>query len=187
MPPLEAEVISIGIPRLAGIEDDGLAERVLDLEGVEAARAVDDGDGVVVGVGRVGVDGPLHAGGEVVLEGGAPAPDGGVLGEEGVVVLADGEVGGVAVRGRLARRVGQDVAAAPAAPLGVLGSVEAVGQQAQEGRRVALHDVRPVQVVRAQRADADVVLQPVVGDEARVRTALVEGAESFAGDALMES
>lgn len=193
MEPVERQVVAIRIPRLRRVQDHGVAEGVGDLE--RAAGAVHDRHRRVVVVvpsaqGSVPpkgarVHGPLHARGKVVLKGLAPAPDGGVAAEEGAVIDTDGPVGGVAVEPLGARGVGGDVAAAPAAPLGVLGRVEAVGEQAEEGRGVALHDVGPVEVVRAQGADADVPLEPVVRDEGEVRAALVEVAELFPRDALL--
>lgn len=189
MEPVERQLISIGVPGLRRVQHNRLADRVGDLK--DAARPVDNGHGLAVrrGGSRVGsatlVDSPLHAGGKVVLVGLPPAPDGGELAEVCLVVDADGPVGGVAEGALGARGDHQDVAAAPAAPLRVLGRVEPVGDEAQEGRGVALHDEGPVEVVRAQGPDADVLLEPLVAHQRRVWAALVEVPEELARDSLL--
>lgn len=186
MEPVERQLISIRVPGLGRIQHNRLAERVRDLK--SATRPVDNSHGLVVGrrsrVGRI-VNGPLHARGKVVLVGLPPAPDAGKLAEVGLVVDADGPVSRVAVGALCARGHHQDVAAAPSAPLNVLGGVEAVGDEAQERRGVALHDEGPVEVVRAQGPNADVLLEPLVAHERRVRAALVEVSEELARDSLV--
>lgn len=186
MEPVKRQLISIRVPGLGRIQHNSLAERVRDLK--SATRPVDNGHGLVVRrrsrVGRI-IDSPLHARGKVVLVGLPPAPDAGELAEVGLVVDADGPVGRVAVGALCARGHHQDVAAAPSAPLNVLGGVEAVGDEAQERRGVALHDEGPVEVVRAQGPDADVLLQPLVAHERRVWAALVEVSEELARDSLV--
>lgn len=184
--PVKRQLISIRVPGLRGVKHNRFSERVRNLE--DAARAVDHSHGLVVRLrSRVGsvVDSPLHAGGKVELVGLPPAPDAGELAEVRLVVDADGPVGRVAEGALGARRHHQDVPAAPSAPLRVLRCVEPVGDQAQEGRGVALHDEGPVQVVRAQGPDADVLLEPLVAHEGRVWAALVEVPVPLARDALI--
>lgn len=61
---------------------------------------------------------------------------------------------------------------------------EAVLDEREEGRRIALHDEGEVGVVLAELANADVCLEPVVGHEARVRAALVKMPVQLARDAV---
>ena len=81
------------------------------------------------------------------------------------------------------RRV-EFVAATPAAPVGFFGCVQAVVDEAEEARRVALHEVFGVRVLCAERAlvVADVPVEPVIVHEAEV-SAGEAGVEIVAADA----
>ena len=132
----------------------------------------------MVGVGEV-FDGPIHARGEVVLEGFAPAPDGGLVGDvlravdSGHGVLRGDAHEFVATLGPdgmgLAVGLAIDVAAAPSAPVGPAPGVEAIVDEAEVGRRVAFHDEQEARIKFAERAfAADVGLEPLVGDGGEV-------------------
>jgi hypothetical protein len=77
--PLIVEMlVGVGVVGGRGVEGDGLADGCVEGDGCGGGVAVDPDDGVVVGVCEAG-GGPGHAGVEVILIGGAPAPDGGLI------------------------------------------------------------------------------------------------------------
>ena len=76
--PVVVNRLAVGIMALACVQGDALADIYVHLDDVCAAFAVYDSHGIMVGVFVVGCS-PGHARGEVVLEGFAPAPDGGLI------------------------------------------------------------------------------------------------------------
>jgi hypothetical protein len=187
-PPFERKRVVVGIGGAFGGEVDRGAGGGGEVEDVADGVAVEDDDGVVVGVGEGGGDAPVEAGGEVVLEMFAPAPDGGGIGSVGAAV---GECDGIAAGGvvgpdgaRFAVGAVEDVAAAPAAVVGGFGPAEAVADEAEDGRRVAFHDVGERWIQGAERAVVvdDVGGEPGVVDEVEVVAGGV-AVEAVAGDA----
>lgn len=96
--PLEADVITIRVPALRRIQDDGVAKRVVELHGRGTTGSVDHRHGRVVIVLET-ASGPTHAGSEVVLVGLSPPPDAREPTVECITVGADDKVGCVGVHG----------------------------------------------------------------------------------------
>ncbi len=132
----------------------------------------------MVGVGVV-VDGPIHAGCEVVLKGSAPAPDGGrirdvlfsvdaddcVLRRDAAKLVASLRPDGMG----FAMGLAVDVASAPASPVRPPIAVQAVVDEAEPGRRIAFHDEHEARVHLAERTlAANVGIEPLIGDGGEV-------------------
>src|SRR5665213_901769 len=165
--------LAVGVAGLVCVEYGWLADGGVDVDGSGAGLAVHIDDRVVVGVAIV-CDGPVHAGCEVVLEGRAPAPDGGLVGGVGLSVAARDRI----LRGDAGEEIAAlrphgvsfavglavDIAASPTAPVGTETGVEAVVDEVEKGWRVAFHDEGEARVHLSEWAlAADVGVEPLVG------------------------
>src|SRR5262249_42401421 len=140
--PAVGELVAVRVATPARVERDRLADADLDRDDARAPDAVDDERRVVVGPLEWG-HGPVHPGGEVVLERLPPSPDRRLVRDVRPAVLPHDLVhrGHPAERvpalrpdgPRLAVGLSEDVAAAPAAPTRATVALQAVGREAEEG------------------------------------------------------
>ena len=89
--PFVSELVAIRIGGSRGVQSYGSSRLGLQSYRRFAGLAIDDNNGVVIGVVDV-FDGPIHAGGKVMLERRSPSPDGRLIGGVGLIVNADDRV-----------------------------------------------------------------------------------------------
>lgn len=122
----------------------------------------------MIGLGEIRRVAPVDAGGEVVLEGPSPAPDGGLIVGVGLPIVGHDGVVAVGPDGpRLAFGLVEPVASAPTAVTGRDVAGQSILDQVEKRRGVALHDVCQPGIPRRQRPVAvdDVLFQPRIIDQ----------------------
>jgi hypothetical protein len=172
--PLIGECVAIRVGGAFSAEGDDVAAPGRELGSVTLfhnRRVV----GLIVGLGS-----PINAGGEVVLTGRAPAPDGRVVARVPVAIMAEDfvdsigpERSGLGFLEKLlhARRV-EFVTTTPAAPVGMFRSVQAIDHEAEEAWSIAFHEKFGARVLSSERTFvvADVAVEPVVVHQTGIGT-----------------
>src|SRR5262249_21809864 len=178
MEPLITESLAVRVTTAAGVERRRRADLRLNDDRGRAFLPIHDDRRVMVCVG-VRFDRPIHARGEIILKGRAPAPNRRLIRHISLAIGAgDGVLRGdpwekIAAlrpdRARLAIRLPIDVASSPATPTRIAIAVEAVVREAEKGGRVAFHNKCELRIELAQRAlGSDVFFQPFVSDSGRI-------------------
>src|SRR5262245_39403242 len=178
MEPLITESLAVGVTTEAGVERNRRANLRLNNDRGRPILPIHNDRRVMICV-SVGFDRPIHARGELMLKGRAPAPDRGLIRHVRLAVGAGDRVlrgdppEKIAAlrpdRARLAVRLPIDVASAPTAPARIAIAVEAVVREAEKGGSVAFHYESEIRIELAQRAFcADIFFQPFVGDCGRI-------------------
>src|SRR5262245_46293474 len=178
MEPLINQALAVRIPTEAGVERDRRADLRLDDDRGRTILPIHDDRRVMVRV-SVRLDRPIHARGEIMLKGRAPAPDRRLIRHISFAIDAnDGVLRGDPPEEIAALRPDRtclavwppiDVAPAPAAPARIAIAIENIVREAEKGGRVALHNESELRIELTQRAfGADVRFQPFVGDRSRI-------------------
>src|SRR5215470_19557256 len=178
MEPLITESLAVRVTTEAGVERDRRADlRLYDDRG-RAVLPIHDDRRVMVRV-SVRLDRPIHARGEIMLKGCAPAPDRRLIRHIGFAIGADDgvlrgdppeEIAALRPdRARLAIRLPIDVASAPAAPTRIAIAIEAIVREAEKGGSVPFHNESELRIELTKRAfGPDVGFQPFIGDRGRI-------------------
>src|SRR6185503_13425687 len=157
--PAELQRVAIRVACLGG-QLERVARAYLEMNRPGTPSLIDHDGGRVIRSAEF-FHGPVHARREVVLKSLAPAPHRGLVGQVAPAVdaghfIARGDAGiriaALRPEGpRLTARQEPEVAATPATPTRIAVGLEAIADEVQERRRVALHDVFEFRVGRAQR------------------------------------
>ena len=192
--PAVLQGVIVRIARGAGFERHRRVDRRLHADRRLPGLTVHDDLGVVVRLGGI-FDGPVHPGREIVLKRRPPAPDRCLIRRVGLAVDAGHRILRIVATGKrvaalrpegagLAVERPPHVAPAPPAVRRAHEAREAVVDQAEEGRRIALVDAARNRIQLAELSLApDIGVHPGVGEgrEVRARRVLVEAIAADAG------